>query len=340
MKTIVYEKVLHNFNKIVQEKYPNVIGMRVSEMPWRDSWKQCEAAPSGQNTIHHSLSLTEDLFLSSVIYDELPFLDDISDVKLITSCLLENVNYTNLPPITKIERAFIRSGEKTKIVDITQLQRCFGETLGDLPYSAINFEINSKVPDIEVTGSLILKNFSGNIHTSISCGRYELVAPKSSFYCFSGLFKHNITGKYQDCCIIDKNTFVPKLKGKRISFLPWSIISNEAVFCESFKCKILEFSDVLFLLETPNLFYKNGYETLVFEDNAIDGIGIRDFLIGFNGEIVAHRTYGGISSYPKTAQETLNGLGKEIRLKSYDERREIVLSAMAERNASLACGGF
>lgn len=103
MAPVIYDVILHNFNKVVKEKYGDK-PVKVSELPWRDWWRECGARPVGQNNVAGSLVLRSDMFEETITYDEYPFLDNADGV---TEFIIEcngRQNIEALPPMKNAKR--------------------------------------------------------------------------------------------------------------------------------------------------------------------------------------------------------------------------------------------
>ena len=330
MKTIVYEKVLHNFNKIVQEKYPNVVGMRVSEMPWRDWWKQCEAAPSGQNTTYSSLYLSSDCFLPNIVYDEFPFLDDLSKTTYLTLCFCNNVNYSALPPVDLVDGISLTVNEDVKTLNISQLQSPLMNMRTDT--SAGIYLPSAK--NCKITGSIKLDGFRGIISGYLQNNEASFIIP-------NGKYQSDIEedlGKNNFIIINEQNHF-PFIDANIIELTKPILLLNKDAFVSHFKSKILQPYIIYIPEENKTVFNDGNYEELKLGTLTINGCDPYDVLRTFNGKLSIAQSRPIKESYARLSVEELF---KTYGLKYYTQKQkeEAVNSALNERQATASVGGF
>lgn len=330
MKTIVYEKVLHNFNKIVQEKYPNVVGMRVSEMPWRDWWKQCEAAPLGQNTTHFSLYLSGDCFLSNIVYDEFPFLDDLSKTTFLALCFCNNVNYSALPPVDLVDGISLTVNDDVKTLNISQLQSPLMNMRTDT--SAAIYLPSTK--NCKITGSIKLDGFRGIISGYLQNNEGRFIIPNGKY---QSDIKESL-GK-NDFIIINEQNHLPVIDANIIELTTPILLLKKDTFVSHFKSKILQ-PHIIYIPEANKTVFNDGnYEELKLGTLSINGCDPYDVLMTFNGKLsIAH--FNSIKeSYARLSVEKLF---KTYGLTYYTQkqREEAVNSALNERQATASVGGF
>lgn len=330
MKTIVYEKVLHNFNKIVQEKYPNVVGMRVSEMPWRDWWKQCEAAPSGKNKTYFSLYLSSDCFLPNIVYDEFPFLDDLSKTPFLTLCFCNNVDYSALPPVDLVDGIRITVSDDVKTVNISQLQA----PLMNMRTNTYTILYLPATKNCKITGSIKLDGFRGIISGYLQNNEASFIIPNGKYQ--SDIEEDLGTNNF---IIITEQNHLPFLDANIIEFTNPILLLNKDTFVSHFKSKILQPHVICIPEANKTVFNDGNYEELKLGNLSINGCNLYDVLGTFNGKLSIGQFNSIKESYARLEVEELF---KTYGLTYYTQkqREEVVDSVLNERQATASVGGF
>lgn len=330
MKTIVYEKVLRNFNKIVQEKYPNAVGMRVSEMPWQDWWKQCEAAPSGQNKVQGYLMFTDDSFLPNIVYDDFPFLDDLSKVEYLAVIFRNNVDYSVLPSVDLINRIFIDINDAVSTADISQLQTPLMNMKTDC-----HGDISIRLPEsCKLIGELKLTRFTGTFEAPLVNNTAKFIIPNGNYQYYDS--KHNAGGRM---ILVDEEIELPYIEAKSIELLTPLLLTRGDVFVSHFKSKELWIQD-FYLSEANKTVFNDGlYEKLMIDYCSINGCNPYDVLSSFNGMLNVINSKERKESYARLEVEDLF---KKYNLTYYPikRRKEAVQNAINSRQASVSVGGF
>ena len=330
MKTIVYEKVLHNFNKIVQEKYPNVVGMRVSEMPWRDWWKQCEAAPSGKNKTYFSLYLTSDCFLPNIVYDEFPFLDDLSKTPFLTFCFCNNVDYSALPPVDLVNSIRLIVNNDVKIANISQLQSPLMNMRTNT--NAVIYLPSTK--NCKMTGSIKLDGFRGIINGCLQNNEASFITP-------NGKYQSDITedlGK-NNFIIINEQNHLPFIDANIIELIKPILLLNKDTFVSHFKGKILQPHKIYIPEANKTVFNDGNYEELKLGNLSINGCDLYDVLGTFNGKLnIWHCNIIKESYACLEVEELFKTYG--LTYYTQKQREEVVVSVLNERQATASVGGF
>lgn len=314
----------------MQEKYPNVVGMRVSEMPWRDWWKQCEAAPSGQNKIYFSLYLTRDCFLSNIVYDEFPFLDDLSETHRLSFCFCNNVDYSALPPVDFVVNISMIVGDDVKSVNISQLQT----PLMNMRTNASAIIYLPATKNCKITGSIKLDGFKGIISGYLQNNDASFIIPNGKYQ--SDIKEDLGTNNF---IIINEQNHLPFIVANIIELTKPILLLNKDTFVSRFKSKILQPYVIYIPEENKTVFNDGNYEELKLGNLSINGCDPYDVLRTFNGKLSIGQLNIIKGSHTRLEVEELF---KTYGLTYYTQkqREEAVDSVLNERQATASVGGF
>lgn len=120
MTPVIYDVILRNFNRVVKEKYGDK-SVKVSELPWRAWWRECGARPVGQNNVAGLLSIHKDMLKPTIVYDELPFIDNTDGVTEIVIEVCSNLSINVLPIMTYATSFAFVAVEKDEEIDLGDL---------------------------------------------------------------------------------------------------------------------------------------------------------------------------------------------------------------------------
>lgn len=328
MSPVIYDVILHNFNKVVKEKYGDK-PVKVSELPWRDWWRECGARPVGQNNVAGHLALRSDMFEETIAYDEFPFLDDITNVTILTLTFCNNVDYSAFPKVKWISHITLSIDADT-VMDISQLQTPLG-----------NMEANTgttiTVSDTcKMIGRINLQKFKGRIEAPLKNNEAAFIIPNGEFQYF-GLKYQNSEENY---IIIDKQSKVPSVEAEKIGILGTVLILDKMTFINHFKAKNLWFDGLYFSDENKTIFNDGKYEKLSFDYSGLNGCNLYEVLVSFNGIVDI------ILIFPKgkwyTDTSGLKELLEKHNLVYYTQTQvnDAIDLAVNMRNATALTGGF
>jgi len=327
MTPVIYDVILHNFNKAVKEKYGDK-PVKVSELPWRDWWRECGARPVGQNNVAGHLTLRSDMFEETITYDEFPFLDDITNVTVLTLTFCKNVDYSSFPKVKWISNITLRVDADTAM-DISQLQ----VPLGDME---ANTGTCITVSDVcNIIGYINLQKFKGCIEAPLQNNEATIIIPNGWFQYFALKYQNE-----EDYLIIDNQSKVPFIEAEKIDIFGTVLILDKTTFIKHFKAKNLWFDGLCFSDKNKTIFNDGNYEKITFNYYGLNGCNPYDALVSFNGEIKVSPIIDGSTHISN--MHKMKELIKKYNLTDYTLRqvKEAIDSAVNMRTATVLTGGF
>lgn len=326
MTPVIFDVILHNFNKVVKEKYGDK-PVKVSELPWRDWWRECGARPVGQNNVAGHLALRPDMFEKTITYDEFPFLDDIANVTVLTLTFCKNIDYSAFPMVKWISHITLGVDDDS-VMDISQLQAPFGNIEANTN-TAITIAVSCKI-----TGRIVLQKFKGCIEAPLTNNDATFIIPNGRFQYFDA--KYN-TANYM---VLDNQSKMPYIEAESIELLTSLFILDKNVFITHFKSKALWLEELYFSNENKTIFNDGKYEKITLDYYSLNGCNPYDVLLSFNGEIKLLPIINGSTRISKMSK--MKELIKKYNLTDYTQiqLKEAIDSAVNMRQATALTGGF
>lgn len=328
MSPVIYDVILHNFNKVVKEKYGNKL-VKVSELPWRDWWRECGARPVGQNNVAGHLALRPDMFKKTITYDEFPFLDDITGVTVLTLTFCKNVDYSAFPKVKWISHITL-GVDGDSVMDISQLQAPLG-----------NIEANTNTAisvgdSCKIIGRIVLQKFKGCVEAPLANNEATFIIPNGRFQYFNS--KYN-TANYM---VLDNQSKLPYIEAESIELLTSLFILDKNVFINHFKSNALWLEELYFSDENKTIFNDGKYEKITLDYYSLNGSNPYDVLISFNGEIKLLPVINGNTHISNMYMYKMKELFKKYNLTYYTQSqlKEAIDSAVNMRQATALTGGF
>lgn len=328
MTPVIYDVILRNFNKVVKEKYGDK-SVKVSELPWRDWWRECGARPVGQNNVAGHLALRSDMFEKIITYDEFPFLDDTEDVTNLTLAFCSNVEYSALPPVKSVKQIVLFNADDVNMLNVSLLQSLLEntETCDDIRFIADE--------SCKIVGKINLQKFNGCLEAPLKNNEATFIIPNGWVRYFGPYPKYE-----EDYITIGKQTKVPFVESKNIDILAQLLILDKAMFINHFKAKNLWFDGLYFSDENKTIFNDGNYEKLTFDYTGLNGCDPYEVLISFNGTIdTVSPLLNGKSNFKFPE---LKKLFKKHSLTYYtpEQVKDAIDSAVNAQKATVLTGGF